>query len=69
MAIRKIGNKDSDGTSLGQSNSDKISFYGVTCITRRSVPASLTAAATTAAQNAAINKIRNLLKNLGLGVA
>ncbi|HXE05827.1 MAG TPA: hypothetical protein VN579_07565, partial [Bryobacteraceae bacterium] len=56
-----------DGTVLGNGSSDKIGFYNKTCITLRSLPASIGATATTAVLKAAVNQIRNLLKNLGLG--
>ena len=68
MSSKQLSDGNPDGTLLGQGVSDKIGFYGVTAITCRSLPASLTVAATTAAQNAAINKLRNLLKLLRLGV-
>lgn len=69
MAADQLSKKNPDGTTLGQSSTDKIGFFGKTCITLRSLPISLTAAAsTTITYRTAINQIRNLLKNLGLGV-
>lgn len=47
MAIRYLSNFDSDGTSLGQSITDKISFYGGTTVAQRA-GASQAAVATTA---------------------
>lgn len=67
MAVKNLSEGYPDGTRLGNSSSDKIGFFGKTCITLRSLPASLGATATSAAQIAATNKIRNLLKDLGLG--
>lgn len=67
MPLEHISKGNDDGTTFGQASSDKISFYGKTAITLRSLPASIGASATTAILKAAINQIRNLLKNLGLG--
>lgn len=68
MAADHLSKKNPDGTVLGQTSADKIGFYGKTCITLRSLPASLTAANTTTQVKAAVSQIRNLLKNIGLGV-
>lgn len=68
MAADQLSKKNPDGTVLGQSSADKIGFYGKTCITLRSLPASIGTTATTATLKAAVNQIRNLLKTLGLGV-
>lgn len=67
MASKNILDGHPDGTKIG-AITEKIGFYGKTCITLRSLPASLTLANTTATSKAAINQIRNLLKNIGLGV-
>jgi len=43
MAIGKhLSDKNPDGTALGQSSTDLISFYGATPIVRPSVPAAIT---------------------------
>jgi hypothetical protein len=46
MAIRYLSNFDSDGTSLGQSITDKVSLYGETPVAQRA-SASQAAVATT----------------------
>ncbi len=66
MASKQLLDGHPDGTIIGAST-EKIGFFGKTCITLRSLPASMANTATSAAQIAATNKIRNLLKNLGLG--
>jgi hypothetical protein len=35
MAVRQLGGGETDGTTLGQSTTDKISFYNVTPIAQR----------------------------------
>lgn len=67
MALEHLSKGNDDGTTFGQSSADKISFYGKTAITLRSLPASIGASATTTVLKAAINQLRNLVKNLGLG--
>lgn len=39
MAAKQLSDGNPDGTSLGQSASDKISFYGVTAVAQQSVTA------------------------------
>lgn len=68
MAARQLSDANTGGTVLGQSSADKIGFYGKTCITLRSLPASIGASATSLVLKTALNQIRNLLKNVGLGV-
>lgn len=48
MSVRYITDKNSDGTSLGQATTEKISVYGVTPVVQRSGSAQA-AVATTAA--------------------
>ncbi len=67
MAANQLSMKPTDGTLLGQSSADKIGFFGKTCITLRSLPASMANTASSATQIGATNQIRNLLKLLGLG--
>jgi len=66
MAIDQLSRFDADGTVLGQSATDKISFYGATPIVRAAAPAALTAAPTTAEFVAQGNGLRTALINLGL---
>lgn len=48
MAVKQLSDGGADGVSLGQSNTDKVSFYGVTPVAQRSGSAQA-AVATTAA--------------------
>lgn len=48
MAVKYLTDGGSDGSSFGQSTSDKISFYGVTPIVQRSGAAQAAVAATAA---------------------
>jgi branched-subunit amino acid transport protein len=67
MAIRYIGNKDSDGTVLGQSATDKLGFYGLaTAIVKPSVTWPNTATATTTLNELKANRLMAALVALGL---
>lgn len=68
MAVKRLSEGYPDGTLLGNSSSDKVGFFGKTCVTLRSAPASMAGTATSATQIAATNKITNLLKTLGIAV-
>lgn len=48
MAVRQLSDANADGTSLGQSSTDKVSLFGVTPVVQPSV---LTPPAATAATN------------------
>ena len=64
MAVGKyISTNDPDGTSFGQSASEKISFYGATPVARAALAANGTDAATT---QALANDIKAKLISLGL---
>jgi hypothetical protein len=62
MAVDNLSNKNPDGTSFGQSASDKISFYGATTVVQQAIAAAGTDAATT---QTLANSIRTILLNLG----
>lgn len=47
MAIKYLTDENSDGWSMGQSSTSKISFYGATAVTRQATAAAGTDAATT----------------------
>lgn len=64
--IKYVGDGGSDGTSLGQSSSDKISFYGATPITKPSVAAASSSVATTTILETRVAAICTALANLGL---
>lgn len=64
MAIEKqLSDLSSGGTSMGQSATDKISFYGATPVVQAATQAAGTDATTT---QALANAIRTALRNLGL---
>lgn len=69
---KNLSNAASDGTSFGQSATDKISFYGYTPIVQRSLAAQATSLVGTASSTAvdtplkaAILEIMNTLTALG----
>lgn len=80
MAAKQLSDGNTDGTTLGQSASDKISFYGVTPVVRRagSAQAAVPTTAATASSpygyseaqaNAIVtlvNEMRTVLVNAGL---
>ena len=69
MAVKELSDKGPDGTRLGQSSTDKVSFFGATGTTRPTLTLSkaLTAGSTTPADIAAcIDEIEAALRGLGL---
>lgn len=68
MAVREITDARTDGTTFGQSTSDKISFYGVTTVVQPSstTQAAVTTGATTTQVGALANELRSALVSLGL---
>lgn len=80
MAVRQLTDGNSDGTNIGQTSSEKISFYGAPPVARQSVSAYTTTTAavststnwgyTTSTQADAINTqvvaITAALRNLGV---
>jgi hypothetical protein len=42
MPLKELSDGGSDGARLGQSSTDKVSFYGATPVVRPSVPAAIT---------------------------
>lgn len=68
MAVREITDARTDGTTFGQSTSDKISFYGVTTVVQPSstTQAAVTTGATTTQVGALANQLRAALVELGL---
>lgn len=73
MAADELSKKSPDGTSLGQSASDKIAFYGTTAISQRAAAAQATSTVGTASSTAvttevkaALIEVMNTLSNLGL---
>lgn len=63
MTIRQLSDANTDGTVLGQSSTDKISFYNATPIVRPAAIADATDAATVITR---ANAILAALRNLGL---
>ena len=80
MGVKELSDKGPDGTRMGQSTADLVSFYGTTCVSQRTstdLSASIATVASSssfasgqaAALNSvvlAVNEIRTTLKNLGL---
>jgi uncharacterized protein YkwD len=73
MTAVQISNATADGTTLGQSSTDLIAFYGATPIVRRSLAAQATSLVATASSTAvdtnlkaAVIEIMNTLTALGL---
>lgn len=71
--VQNLSYGETDGVTLGQSTTDKVSFYGVTPIVQRSGAAQNTTALSTAsstaidtATKAAIIEIMNALTAIGL---
>ncbi len=61
---KHLSDGDSDGVILGQSATDKISFYGATPIVKASVTQQTTA--TTTALRSDLDGVMTALSNLGL---
>lgn len=73
MAADQLSKKGPDGTTLGQSTADLLSFYGTTAISQRALAAQNTTTLSTASSTAidtltkaAIIEIMNTLTALGL---
>ena len=65
MAARQLSAADPDGTSLGQSTTDKISLYGVTPIVQRSGAAQATSLIGTASSTAVTTTLMAYLVEIG----
>ena len=67
MAIGKqLSDGNPDGTSLGQSASDKISFYGATPVDQGAAVTALTTTPTATDIATAVNAIISRLQDVGL---
>jgi hypothetical protein len=69
MPVKQLSDGGPDGTTLGQSSTDKVAFYGTTPIVRPAATTlgALTAGTTTAANvAAALVDLRTQLVSLGL---
>lgn len=73
MPLKHLSDFGPDGTTLGQTTADKISFYGVTPIAQRSLAAQDTTLLSTASSTAidtltkaAIIEIMNTLRVIGI---
>lgn len=64
--IKYVGDGGSDGTSLGQSSSDKISFYGATPIVKAAAVTTLVTTPTATDIATAVNSIISRLQTIGL---
>jgi hypothetical protein len=63
MATKQLSEKGADGTTLGQSASDKIAFYGAAVVAQQASAAAGTDAATT---QTLANALRLALLNTGI---
>ena len=72
MAVVQLSDGNDDGQSLGQSTSDKISFYGVTPVVQRATATThtttnvVTSASYGTLQVAQLQEVMNTLAGLGL---
>lgn len=68
MPVREISDARTDGQRLGQSATDKLSFYGVTTVVQPSstTQAAVTTGATTTQVGALANELRSALVSVGL---
>lgn len=66
MAVEFIGDGGTDGTTLGQSATEKISFFGATPVVQVAMTAVATATATTALNELKIDRVIAALATLGL---
>lgn len=69
MAADQLSKANPDGTTLGQSATDKVGFYGATPVVRRSGTAQTTVASSTdftATHAAVLNEVVATLKGNGL---
>lgn len=66
MAKRQLSDGDDEGTTLGQSTTDKISFYNVTTVTQQSVGSLVSTGTPLTAIGSAVLTLQNLLRTYGL---
>ncbi len=66
MAVKFLTDLNVDGTTMGQTAAEKISFYGATPIVQPSVVAALVTTPATTDIATAVNAIITNLQNLGL---
>lgn len=66
MAKDELSKGNPDGTSLGQSSTDKIGFFNKTPIARPSVTWPNTGTATTTLNETKVNRLKSALEKLGL---
>lgn len=66
MAVKQLSDGNTDGTVLGQSSTDKISFYNVTTVTQQSVGSLVSTGTALTALGSAVLTLQNLIKTYGL---
>ena len=67
MPVRQVSDANTDGTALGASTTDKVSFHGAAPIAQVAITTALTSGSTTAASVAAFAvELYNNLKTKGL---
>jgi len=66
MPVKQLSDKNADGTTMGQSASDKCSTYGVTPVVQAAAITALTTTPTATDVGTAVNAIITALKNFGI---
>lgn len=66
MAVKQLSDGNTAGTTLGQSATDKIAFFGATPVVQVAMTAVATATATTTLNELKINRVIVALAALGL---
>jgi len=66
MAKDELSKGSPDGTSLGQSSTDKVGFWGKTPVARPSVTWPNTGTATTTLNETKVNRLKAALESIGI---
>lgn len=66
MATKQLSDNNTDGTVMGQSATDKISFYGVTTLAQQTITGTLTSSATATTIGNSVTELQAALKAIGL---
>lgn len=70
MAIKQLSDGNPDGTTVGQSATDLVGFYGADPVDQPAIVANVTTSGTTVTRlnnlTTAVNAINDLLQELGL---
>jgi hypothetical protein len=66
MPVKYVGDKNTDGVSLGQSTTDKVHLYGGTPVVQAATITALTAGSTLPDVITAVTALLVAVKNIGL---